>query len=158
MPGQQNYPYKKSVDITAWIFQFALSLIIIGLSAFLLAVDNNGSSFVHQNGGGLVALSVLTVIIDIVEIILMRRKALPPALYLACACTKTLFSVISIVLGLTVLGFIGIAFSSATTAAALAQVVQGAIIIHKKRQESLVVSSYAKSIDDTASVSEMPHN
>jgi hypothetical protein len=38
MPGKHNYPYRKGVDITAWVLQLLVCLILIGFSAYLLAV------------------------------------------------------------------------------------------------------------------------
>jgi len=38
MPGTMNYPYRKGVDIPAWVLQFIVCLVFIGLSATALAV------------------------------------------------------------------------------------------------------------------------
>jgi hypothetical protein len=38
MPGPMTYRYHKGVDIPAWVFQFIICLVLIGLSATALAL------------------------------------------------------------------------------------------------------------------------
>jgi hypothetical protein len=48
MPGKHFYPYKKGVDITAWVLQILVCLIFVGISAALLVIIDGYSDDVQS--------------------------------------------------------------------------------------------------------------
>jgi hypothetical protein len=59
-----------------------------------------------------IAIAVLTIVIDIVEIVLIARQNMPPALYLSFACVKTLIWLVVFILELITLAIAGIILSA----------------------------------------------
>ncbi|KAI0594760.1 hypothetical protein F4775DRAFT_415945 [Biscogniauxia sp. FL1348] len=141
--GHHDYPYKKGVNITAWLLQIIVCLILLGASAWLLSVidDEDVETILGEYDGlftaaaGLqIALTGLTIVFDIVEMVLIGRKRMPPALYLASACIKTAIWGIIFVLNLIVVSVLSIILCGVLFATSLVQLVHGARIVHRKRK------------------------
>ncbi|KAI1431398.1 hypothetical protein GGR50DRAFT_689756 [Xylaria sp. CBS 124048] len=149
MAGQHNYPYKKGIDITAWVFQMLGSIVLVGVSGFAISViDSYGYGGVLDIGAIIIiVISALTIIFDITEIVLISKRNMHPALYLSFACIKTLLWFIMLILqaaGQSALGAIITAILFITSAVQLGQ---GATIIHRKRKGTLTGGNYAPAIN-----------
>ncbi|KAI0158269.1 hypothetical protein GGR57DRAFT_510436 [Xylariaceae sp. FL1272] len=85
-------PYKKGVDITAWVLQFLVCIILLAISIIALVAvksidDGNDVYDVAATAAGVsIAIIVICIIINIVEIFFIAKKRMPPALYLSLAC------------------------------------------------------------------------
>lgn len=141
-----DYPYRKSINITAWVLQIIVCLIYIAVSAFLLAVADDVGQYgfvVAISGGVLIAIAALTMVFDIAEMVLIGRKRMHPALYLSSACIKTLIWTTLLLLNLVALSPLDIVFSGVAAGAAIAQLVYGARLVHRKRRGTLRGCGYA---------------
>ncbi|KAI8626672.1 hypothetical protein F5Y19DRAFT_217785 [Xylariaceae sp. FL1651] len=157
MPGKHNYPYKKGVDITAWVLQIIVCLILVGFYSYFLAVvaaeeDSYDYSDVVNDTiktvtGVSIAIAALTIVFDIVEIILIARKNMPPALYLTSACLKSLIWLIIFILELVSLSILGIILSAIVLVTSLVQLGFGARIVHKKRKGTLTGGNYVPALN-----------
>ncbi|KAI1633182.1 hypothetical protein F4809DRAFT_38319 [Biscogniauxia mediterranea] len=141
--GHHDYPYKKGINLTAWVLQIIVCLILLGASAWLLSVVNSsdiGSDLSEYNGlftaaaGVQIGLTGLTIVLDIVEMVLIGCKRMPPALYLASACIKTAIWGIIFVLNLIAVTVLSIILCGILFATSLLQLVHGARIVHRKRK------------------------
>ncbi|KAI3324766.1 hypothetical protein HD806DRAFT_54635 [Xylariaceae sp. AK1471] len=157
MPGKHIYPYRKGVDITAWVLQILVCLIQVGVAAALLAVvDDYEGGFdgvrgaINTSAGVSIGISALTIVIDIVEIVLIARKNMPPALYLSFACIKTLIWLIIFVLDLITLAIVGIILSAIVVITSVVQLAFGARIVHKKRKGTLTGGKYVPTLNPAA--------
>ncbi|KAF2725576.1 hypothetical protein K431DRAFT_343006 [Polychaeton citri CBS 116435] len=149
-----DYPYKKSINVTAWVLQILLSLIALGVGAWGLAVWNkikNDSEFDdYQKYSSTITgvyavqivLACITILLDIAEIILSAKSRLLPAIYLTSACIKTLIWGVIFILGLVSLALGSIIMGGIIFITSLIQLVYGARIVHKKRRGTLSGGSY----------------
>lgn len=144
-----DYPYKKGVNITAWVLQFLVCIILLGASAWLLwlAGENDyelgGYSGLFVAAAGLqIAITGLNIVFNIVEIVLIAKKRMPPALYLTSACIKTTIWAIIFILNLVSLSVISIILTLVLLATSLLQLIYGAILVHRKRKGTLTGGSY----------------
>lgn len=62
--------------------------------------------------GVAIGISALTIIFNIVEIVLIARKRMPPALYLSSTCIKTAIWIAVFIVEVIALGIPGIALSA----------------------------------------------
>ncbi|RYP45741.1 hypothetical protein DL768_007949 [Monosporascus sp. mg162] len=140
-----DYPYRKSINITAWVLQIIVCLIYIGMAAFLLTVvDDVGlPGFTAISGGIFIAIAGLTIVLDIAEMVLIGCKRMHPALYLTSACIKTLIWTIPFILNLIALSPLDIVLCAIVAGTAIAQLVYGANLVHRKRRGTLRVCGYA---------------
>ncbi|KAI4860387.1 hypothetical protein F4820DRAFT_461741 [Hypoxylon rubiginosum] len=161
MVAKFDYPYKKGVNITAWVLQFLVCIILLGASAWLLwLVDQSDydSSLSDYEGlftaaaGLQIAITLLNIIFNIVEIVLISRKSMPPALYLSFACIKTTIWGIIFILNLISLSVISIILSLILLATSLMQLIYGAILVHRKRKGTLRGGNYAPAANPQGSL------
>ncbi|RYP65989.1 hypothetical protein DL771_008036 [Monosporascus sp. 5C6A] len=142
-----DYPYRKSINITAWVLQIIVSLAYIALSAFVLAVaadyDGQYSGYFAIAGGIHIAIAGLTIAFDITEMVLIGRKRMNPALYLTSACIKTLIWTIMLILNLIAVSPLAIVLCAVAAGTAIAQLVYGARLVHHKRRGTLRGGGYA---------------
>ncbi|KAI5918331.1 hypothetical protein F4810DRAFT_595372 [Camillea tinctor] len=141
-----DYPYKKGINLTAWILQIIVCLILMGASAWLLSVIDSGDidSILGEYDGlftaaaGLqIGITALTIVFDIVEMVLIGRKRMPPGLYLSSACIKTAIWGVIFVLNLIGLSILSIILSGILLVTSLLQLIHGARIMHRKRKGTL---------------------
>ncbi|CAJ2500277.1 Uu.00g031300.m01.CDS01 [Anthostomella pinea] len=87
--SKHDYPYKRSVNVTAWVLQIIVCIILLGSSAWLLFIvesDDYDTVIAKYEGlltaaaGLQIALTALTIVLDIVEIVLIARQSMPPQL------------------------------------------------------------------------------
>ncbi|KAI1761237.1 hypothetical protein GGR53DRAFT_38646 [Hypoxylon sp. FL1150] len=147
-----DYPYKKGVNVTAWVLQFLVCLILLAASAWLLWLvnqDDYDSALSQYEGlftaaaGLQIAITLLNIILNIVEIVLISRKSMPPALYLSSACIKTAIWAVIFILNLVSLSVISIILALVLLATSLMQLIYGAILVHRKRKGTLRGGNYA---------------
>ncbi|KAI1492786.1 hypothetical protein F5X96DRAFT_329107 [Biscogniauxia mediterranea] len=141
--GHRESPYKKGINVTAWVLQIIVCLILLGSSAWLLSVVDSSdisSELGEYNGlftaaaGVQIGLTGLTIVLDIVEMVLIGRKRMPPALYLTSACIKTAIWGIVFVLNLIAVTVLSIILCGILLSTSLLQLVHGARIVHRKRK------------------------
>ncbi|KAH9906500.1 hypothetical protein F4778DRAFT_726337 [Xylariomycetidae sp. FL2044] len=93
-----DYHWRKSINITAWVLQIVVCVILLAASAWVLAFLSSYaddydlgsySGLVNGAAGIQIAITSLTIIFDIAEIVLIAKDRMPPALYLSSACVKT---------------------------------------------------------------------
>ncbi|KAI5864709.1 hypothetical protein GGS23DRAFT_595419 [Durotheca rogersii] len=151
-----DYPYKKGVNITAWVLQILVCLILLAASAWLLNLVNSddfdGSlgeyeGLVTAASGLQIGITALTIIFDIVEIVLITGKRMPPALYLSSACIKTGIWGAIFIMNLISLSILAICLTLVLFGTSLMQLIYGAILIHRKRRGTLTGGDYALSIN-----------
>ncbi|KAI1378736.1 hypothetical protein F4677DRAFT_411871 [Hypoxylon crocopeplum] len=146
--AQFDYPYKKGVNITAWVLQFLVCIILLGVSAWLLSVIDEaglGSNGLLTGAAGFqIAITALNIVMNIVEIVLISKKRMPPALYLSSACIKTAIWGIIWILDLISLSVVSIILTLILFATSLLQLIYGAILVHRKRKGTLTGGKYAK--------------
>ncbi|XXH05552.1 hypothetical protein Hte_011983 [Hypoxylon texense] len=161
MVAKFDYPYKKGVNITAWVLQFLVCIILLAASAWLLwLVDqsdyadslNQYEGLFTAAAGLQIAITLLNIIFNIVEIVLIARKSMPPALYLSFACIKTAIWGIIFILNLISLSVISIILSLILLATSLMQLIYGAILVHRKRKGTLRGGSYAPAANPQGSL------
>ncbi|KAI1081956.1 hypothetical protein F5B20DRAFT_40800 [Whalleya microplaca] len=147
-----EYPYKKGVNITAWVLQILVCVILLAASAWMMTlVTSDEYDSALRNYGGLftaaaglqIGITSLTIILDIVEIVMIAKSRMPPALYLSSACVKTLIWVIIFVLNLVAVSIISIILTLILAVTSGLQLVYGAILIHRKRKGTLFKGKYA---------------
>ncbi|RYP41855.1 hypothetical protein DL767_000684 [Monosporascus sp. MG133] len=141
-----DYPYRKSVNITAWVLQIIVCLVYIGVSALVLALADDVGQYqgiFAISGGVHIAIAGLTIVLDIAEMILIGRKRMHPALYLTSACIKTLIWTIMFILNLIVQSPLAIVLCAVAAGTAIAQLVYGARLVHRKRRGTLRGGGYA---------------
>ncbi|RYP92130.1 hypothetical protein DL770_001791 [Monosporascus sp. CRB-9-2] len=141
-----DYPYRKSVNITAWVLQIIVCLIYIAVSAYILSLADEvgGYEGIFAISGGVhMAIAALTLVLDIAEMVLIGRKRMHPALYLASACIKTLIWTILFILNLIVVSPLAIVLCAVAAGTAIAQLVYGARLVHRKRRGTLRAGGYA---------------
>ncbi|KAI1328882.1 hypothetical protein F5Y16DRAFT_136848 [Xylariaceae sp. FL0255] len=152
MAGKHPYPYRKGVDITAWVLQLLVCLILIGVSAWALyeweQVDTEYGSEANEiisiSAGVAIGVNSLTIVIDIVEIILISRRDMPPGLYLAFGILKTcLWLAVTIIEGIG-RSILGVIFGLIVFVTAAIQLGFGADIVHKKRTGYLNGGNYKR--------------
>ncbi|KAI1501181.1 hypothetical protein F5X99DRAFT_210855 [Biscogniauxia marginata] len=150
--GKHDYPYKKGVNVTAWVLQIIVCLILLGASAWLLSLISSDDydyvlgeydGFFTAAAGLQIALTGLTIVFDIVEIVLIARKSMPPALYLSSACIKTAVWGIIFILNLIAVSILSIILCGILLATSLLQLVYGARLVHRKRKGTLTSGNYA---------------
>ncbi|RYO97094.1 hypothetical protein DL766_002389 [Monosporascus sp. MC13-8B] len=148
-----DYPYRKSINITAWVLQIIVCLIYIAMSAFVVAVADDvgqyGSLFAIS-GGIHIAIAGLTIVLDIVEMILIGRKRMHPALYLTSACIKTLIWTIMFILNLIALSPLAVVFCAVLAGTSIAQLIYGARLVHRKRKGTLRGGGYVPAVNPGA--------
>ncbi|KAI0178864.1 hypothetical protein GGR52DRAFT_569770 [Hypoxylon sp. FL1284] len=147
--AKYDYPYKKGVNITAWVLQDLVCIILLAASAWVLSlvdsheVTGNLTGLLSGAAGLQIAITLLNIIINVVEIVLIARKQMPPVLYLTFASIKTGIWGIIFILDLVTLSVISIILSLILLATSLLQLIYGAILIHRKRKGTLRGGSYA---------------
>ncbi|KAI6081567.1 hypothetical protein F4821DRAFT_24915 [Hypoxylon rubiginosum] len=151
-----DYPYKKGVNITAWVLQFLVCVILLAASAWLLWLVNQedyDSALSSYEGlftaaaGIQIAITLLNIVFNIIEIVLIKRKSMPPALYLSFACIKTTIWGIIFILNLISLSVISIILTLVLLATSLMQLIYGAILVHRKRKGTLRGGNYAPAVN-----------
>ncbi|RYP66225.1 hypothetical protein DL769_006069 [Monosporascus sp. CRB-8-3] len=141
-----DYPYRKSVNITAWVLQIIVCLIYIAMSAFVLVIADDAGQYESLfaiSGGVHIAIAVLTIALNIAEMVLVGRKRMHPALYLTSACIKTLIWTVLFILNLIVLSPLAIVFCAVAAGTSIAQLVYGARLVHRMRRGTLRGGGYA---------------
>ncbi|KAI1809922.1 hypothetical protein GGS20DRAFT_569873 [Poronia punctata] len=183
MPGKMNYPYRKGVDIPAWVLQFIACLILIGISAAALVVvehvdetllnddfdSDYDSSFddwdsnyrrlgkrdtvddvqtlLRTAAGISIAIGLITIILNIVEIVLIARKRMPPALYLSSVCIKSAIWLAVFIVEAIPGSIGGIIISIVVVITCFIQLGFGASIVHKKRKGAFSGGSYQPAVN-----------
>ncbi|KAI2603847.1 uncharacterized protein GGS25DRAFT_505664 [Hypoxylon fragiforme] len=158
-----DYPYRKSVNITAWVAQFVVCIILIISSALVLkmvgAMDNNDdgqyneeteyenamseySGLLTSAAGLQIAITGLTIILNIAEIVLVAKKRMHPALYLSSACVKTTIWAVIFIMNLITLSVISIILTLILLTTSIVQLTYGALLIHRKRRGTLTRGVY----------------
>ncbi|KAI0103530.1 hypothetical protein F4814DRAFT_431738 [Daldinia grandis] len=154
--AKHDYPYKKSVNVTSWILQILVCLVLLAASAWLLWLSEQQSlDDVLGDYNGLftasaslqIAITGLNIIMDIIEIILISKKRMPPALFLTSACIKTAVWGIIFILNVIALSVLSIILTIVLLATSLTQLIHAAIIVHRKRRGTLTGGNYAPAIN-----------
>ncbi|KAI1827166.1 hypothetical protein F4861DRAFT_435020 [Xylaria intraflava] len=151
MAGQHNYPFKKGVDITAWVLQIAASIVLLGISADAIVILDEAETLnptaAMTEATVFITFSVLTILFDIIEITLIARNSMAPALYLSFACIKTLIWLIILVIEAITIAVLGAILAAVLLATSIVQLVQGARIVHRKREGTLTGGQYAPALN-----------
>ncbi|KAL7620307.1 hypothetical protein AAE478_009301 [Parahypoxylon ruwenzoriense] len=151
-----DYPYKKGVNVTAWVLQILVCVILLGTSAWLMSIissDDYNDALGRYEGlftaaaGLQIAITALTIVFDIIEIILITRKRMPPALYLTSACIKTTIWGVIFILNIISLTILSIVLTLVLFATSLMQLIYGAILVHRKRRGTLTGGNYTAAIN-----------
>ncbi|KAI0847056.1 hypothetical protein F5Y00DRAFT_242159 [Daldinia vernicosa] len=154
--AKHDYPYKKSINVTAWILQILVCLVLISASAWLLWISENRNlddilgdyqGLFTASAGVQIAIAGLTIVMNIVEIILISKKRMPPALFLTSACIKTTIWGIVFILKVIALSVLSIILVIILLATSLTQLIHAAIIVHRKRRGTLRGGKYAPAIN-----------
>ncbi|KAI1400237.1 hypothetical protein F4819DRAFT_380395 [Hypoxylon fuscum] len=158
--------WRKRHLIPCWVLQILSTLIFAVVASLLLAaatyVQQNENSrpsdveydysgmtadelldYAHITGGVVLALSLGTLVLNIVEIVVYARHRLSPVLLLAFACVKTLVWGIWLVLciysaAVGSVSVLEILLSAVVAITSFAQLVLGAVYTHRKRKGLLV--------------------
>ncbi|KAI0895804.1 hypothetical protein F4806DRAFT_70311 [Annulohypoxylon nitens] len=140
--AKHNYPYKKSVTISVWTVQFLGCFILLAASGWVLWVmtsDNQPPNFRRWRGvltaaaGLQIGLVTVNITMNIVEIVLIARKRMPPALFLTNAVIKTLIWGILFMLNVVAMLVVGVVLDLILFLTSVIQLVHAAIIVHRKR-------------------------
>ncbi|KAK7757924.1 hypothetical protein SLS62_000302 [Diatrype stigma] len=151
-----NYPYRKSINLPAWILQIIICLIMIAASAFVMSIVNDGDYQQYLHGysglfttaaGVQIAITAVTIVLDIVEMVLIGRRRMQPALYLSSACVKTLIWCIIFILNLIAVSVLAIILSAILAGTSVLQLVYGATLVHRKRRGTLRGGNYAPAVN-----------
>ncbi|KAI1258448.1 hypothetical protein F5Y18DRAFT_346613 [Xylariaceae sp. FL1019] len=137
-----NYqPYKKGVDITAWVLQFLVCIILLAISIIALvavkSVDDGTEVYdVAATAAGVsIAIIVVCIIINIVEIVFIAKKKMPPALYLSLACIKFVIWLIVFIVEILGVALLGIILALICVVTSGVQLGFGAKFVHVWRKE-----------------------
>ncbi|KAI1137167.1 hypothetical protein F5Y05DRAFT_80431 [Hypoxylon sp. FL0543] len=155
-----DYPYKKGVNVTAWVLQFLVCIILLGASAWLLWLVNSEDALDNYSGlftvaaGLQIAIVLVNIIMNIIEIVLISKKRMPVELYLSSACIKSAVWGIIFILDIVSLSIISIILTLILTATSLLQLVHGAILVHRKRRGTLRGGKYAPTSNPDAGLME----
>ncbi|KAI1409015.1 hypothetical protein F5Y13DRAFT_98328 [Hypoxylon sp. FL1857] len=155
-----DYPYKKGVNITAWVLQFLVCIILLAASAWLLWLVNSEDVLESYSGlftvaaGLQIAIVLVNIIMNILEIILIAKKRMPVELFLSSACIKTAVWGIIFILDVVTLSVISIILTLVLTATSLLQLIHGAILVHRKRRGTLRGGKYAPTENPSAGLME----
>ncbi|KAI0149809.1 hypothetical protein F4776DRAFT_659706 [Hypoxylon sp. NC0597] len=147
--AKHDYPYKKGINITAWVLQFLVCIILLAASAWLLWLVNSEdlldrySSLFTAAAGLQIAIVLVNIIMNIIEIVLIAKKRMPVELYLSSACLKTTVWGIIFILDIVTLSIISIILTLVLTATSLLQLIHGAMLVHRKRTGTLRGGNYA---------------
>ncbi|KAI1483544.1 hypothetical protein K445DRAFT_18811 [Daldinia sp. EC12] len=154
--AKHDYPYKKSINITAWVLQFLVCIVLLAASAWLLWIaDQNDFDDIlgeydglFTAGAGLqIAITGLNIIMNIVEIVLISKKRMPPALFLTSACVKTAIWGIVFILNVIAVSILSVILTIILLATSILQLIHAAIIVHRKRRGTLTGGNYAPAIN-----------
>ncbi|OQO07532.1 hypothetical protein B0A48_07229 [Cryoendolithus antarcticus] len=156
----QQQIWSKRVLVPFWIVQsigFAIILIVACLGFSVIKdIDSNDTLTSEYDGqtlddaerllkigaGILLGLSVVSIILNITEIVLYARKRLTPTIHLSSVCVKTVLWVFYFIL--TAIGAargsgVGFILAIALVATCLGQLIYGSVIVHRKRKGKLNV-------------------
>ncbi|KAI1205425.1 uncharacterized protein F4807DRAFT_284877 [Annulohypoxylon truncatum] len=140
--AKHNYPYKKSVNVTVWIIQFLVCLILLAASGWiiwLVASNQHPQKFREWRGilvgaaGLQIGLATVNIVMNIVEIILIAKKRMPPALFLTHTCFKSLVWGILFIMNTITLTLMAVILTLFLFLTSMVQLVHAAIIVHRKR-------------------------
>ncbi|KAF3057462.1 putative cys met metabolism pyridoxal phosphate-dependent enzyme protein [Daldinia childiae] len=154
--AKHDYPYKKSVNVTAWILQILVCLVLLAASAWFLWIseqqnldeilgDYNG--IFTASAGLQIGITGLNIVMNIVEIILISKKRMPPALFLTSTCIKTAIWGIIFILNVIARSALSIILTIVLFATSLIQLIHASIIVHRKRRGTLTRGKYAPAIN-----------
>ncbi|KAI1465467.1 uncharacterized protein F4812DRAFT_124647 [Daldinia caldariorum] len=154
--AKHDYPYKKSINLTAWILQFLVCFVLLGASAWLLwLADQHDYDDVlgeyhglFTAGAGLqIAIAGSNIVMNIIEIVLIAKKQMPPALFLTSACTKTAVWGVIFILNLISVSILAVILAIILLATSLLQLIHAAIIVHRKRRGTLRGGNYTPALN-----------
>ncbi|KAI1804704.1 hypothetical protein F4811DRAFT_518797 [Daldinia bambusicola] len=154
--AKHDYPYKKSINLTAWILQFLVCIVLLAASAWLLwLVDQDEYDDVLGQYHGLltasaglqIAITGANIVMNIIEIVLIAKKRMPPALFLANACTKTFVWGIIFILNVISVSVLAVILTIILLATSILQLIHAAIIVHRKRRGTLRGGNYAPAMN-----------
>ncbi|KAI2783669.1 hypothetical protein F4815DRAFT_308578 [Daldinia loculata] len=154
--AKHDYPYKKSVNVTAWILQILVCIVLLAASAWLLWIseqqdlddllgDYNG--IFTASAGLQIGITGLNIVMNVVEIILISQKRMPPGLFLTSACIKTGIWGIIFILNAIAHSALSIILTIVLFASSLTQLIHAAIIVHRKRRGTLTGGNYAPAVN-----------
>ncbi|KAI1502491.1 hypothetical protein F5X99DRAFT_407987 [Biscogniauxia marginata] len=157
--------WRKRQLLPSWILQILCSLVLGAIAIVLLVaasyVESHAGEFdrdsdryyygydasqladyANATGGVVLALAAATLVLDVAEIVLYKRRRLAPALLLASACLKTLvwgaWFVLSVVAAAAgSVGVVDLVFGFVLAGTSIVQLVFGAIYTHRKRRGTL---------------------
>lgn len=151
-----DYPYRKSINITAWVLQIIVCLILLAASAYVMSIVNDDEYNQYLDGytglfttaaGVQIAITGLTIVLDIVEMVLIGRSRMQPWLYLASACVKTIIWGIMLILNLIALSALSIILCAILAGTSILQLSYGAMLVHRKRRGTLRGGNYAPAVN-----------
>ncbi|KAI8965451.1 hypothetical protein F5Y11DRAFT_10928 [Daldinia sp. FL1419] len=154
--AKHDYPYKKSVNVTSWILQFLVCIVLLAASAWLLWIVEQGdyedilgnyNGLFTASAGLQIGITGLNIIMNIVEIILISKKRMPPWLFLTSTCIKTAIWGIIFILNVIALSVLSIILTIVLLATSMIQLIHAAIIVHRKRRGTLRGGKYAPAIN-----------
>ncbi|KAI1334396.1 hypothetical protein F5Y15DRAFT_429465 [Xylariaceae sp. FL0016] len=149
--GQHNYPYPKFVNIAVWFLQISICLMLFGYSVWFLAyVKSDKYDYIASRRsanavtGLQLAAAAFTIIADVVEIVLISRQSMAPALYLSSACSKTFIWTVVFILHLEAkLSLSLMALAATMVVECVLQLTYGTKIMYLKRKGVLTGRSNA---------------
>ncbi|KAJ1327824.1 regulatory factor X [Microdochium nivale] len=142
-----DYHWRKAVNVPAWVIHFLVCIIYIGISAYTIAVfqkhlkgsvDNTVASAFAAASGINIGIALLTIVFDVIEIVLIAKTVMKPAVYLSFACIKSLIWIILFGLACVSIAPAGILLTLAVAATSVAQLIYGAIVVHRNRKGTLI--------------------
>ncbi|KAI1656894.1 hypothetical protein F4813DRAFT_390235 [Daldinia decipiens] len=154
--AKHDYPYRKSINITAWILQILVCIVLLAASAWLLwfveqqdldTILGDYNGLFTASAGLQIAITGLNIVIDIIEIILISKKRMPPELFLASACIKTAIWGIIFTLDVIAQSVLSCILTIILLVTSLIQLVHAAIIVHRKRRGTLRGGNYAPAVN-----------
>ncbi|KAI2471395.1 hypothetical protein F4781DRAFT_122774 [Annulohypoxylon bovei var. microspora] len=156
--AKHNYPYKKRINISVWIIQLILCIILLAASAWMLWLISSNhypDRFKQYRGlfttaaGIQIGIVAMNIIMNIVEIVLISKNRMPPALYLTNACIKSAIWGVLFILNVIALSVIAVVLNLILFFTSMLQLVHGAIIVHRKRHGIYTGGNYSRASNPT---------
>ncbi|OTB05618.1 hypothetical protein M426DRAFT_319603 [Hypoxylon sp. CI-4A] len=153
--AKHDYPYKKKVNVTAWVIQGIACIVLIAASVWALWVVHRSDRYAKYStlfviaAGLQIGITATNIVMNLIEIILIAKKRMPPWLYLSSACIKTTVWGVVFVLDAIAMNVVGAVVTLALLLTSILQLTHGAVLVHRKRRGTLKGGSYARAENPT---------